>query len=207
MGPDCQASTRAPPRPTPAASPTPQAYALVEDSKDSFGREALDTLVKLLEDNRDDIVAILAGYPHEMKQLMQVNPGLASRFPTTVTFHDYSAAQLMAIADKMLAEEQLVLADSARAKLMSLFAKVASVCAHPTSPPPVAALRPRQISRAGAPPRPRRRRNASSRRLGPSAPAPPRSSAQPSAAPPSAPTATAGERQGGRQRARSAQRT
>mmetsp|Transcript_22667 Transcript_22667/g.53648 ORF Transcript_22667/g.53648 Transcript_22667/m.53648 type:complete len:498 (+) Transcript_22667:2707-4200(+) len=103
-----------------------EAYALVEDSKDSFGREALDTLVKMLEDNRDDIVAILAGYPHEMRQLVAINPGLASRFPTTVTFHDYTAEQLMAIADKMLGEEQLVLAPDARAKVLDLFSRIAS---------------------------------------------------------------------------------
>mmetsp|Transcript_9630 Transcript_9630/g.24926 ORF Transcript_9630/g.24926 Transcript_9630/m.24926 type:complete len:819 (-) Transcript_9630:139-2595(-) len=96
-----------------------EAYALVEDAKDSFGREALDTIVKMLEDNRDDVVAILAGYPNEMKQLMSVNPGLASRFPTTVHFRDYSSAELMAIADKMLVEEHLQLHEHARAQLLT----------------------------------------------------------------------------------------
>jgi hypothetical protein len=62
-----------------------------------------------------------------MRSLVAVNPGLASRFPTTVTFHDYSATQLMAIADKMLTEEQMVLAAAARAKLETIFGKVASV--------------------------------------------------------------------------------
>jgi hypothetical protein len=83
----------------------------------------------MLEDNRDDIVAILAGYPHEMTQLVAVNPGLASRFPTTIAFHDYSAEELMAIADKMLAEEQLLLAPEARARLLVAFGIVASVSA------------------------------------------------------------------------------
>ena len=107
----------------------------MEDSKDSFGREALDTLVKMLEDNRDDIVAILAGYPAEMKRLVAVNPGLASRFPTTVTFHDYTAEQLMAIAIKMLDEEQMVLAPEARAKLHAKLVKVATVsCARGPAP-------------------------------------------------------------------------
>ena len=52
-----------------------EAYSLVKDSKDSFGKEALDTLIKLVEDRRDDLVVVLAGYPQEMNQLMEHNPG------------------------------------------------------------------------------------------------------------------------------------
>ena len=58
-----------------------EAHALVESDKDAFGREALDTLVKLLEDRRGDVVVVLAGYSAEMAALFRRNPGLASRFP------------------------------------------------------------------------------------------------------------------------------
>ena len=75
-----------------------EAYALVSaDSKDSFGREALDTLMKLVEDHRDDLVVVLAGYPEEMKDLLAHNPGVASRFPSTIQFDDYTCEELMKV--------------------------------------------------------------------------------------------------------------
>ena len=52
-----------------------EAYALVSDGRDSFGKEALDTLMKLTEDHRDDLIVILAGYPGEMRRLLATNPG------------------------------------------------------------------------------------------------------------------------------------
>jgi hypothetical protein len=58
----------------------------VKDSKDSFGKEALDTLIKMVEDHRDDLVVVLAGYPNEMDELMAHNPGVRSRFPTVILF-------------------------------------------------------------------------------------------------------------------------
>merc|ERR1712066_689916 len=76
-----------------------EAYALVsEDGKDSFGKEALDTLIKLIEDRRQDLVVILAGYPEEMNRLVGTNPGVKSRFPTNVLFEDYTEVELMQIA-------------------------------------------------------------------------------------------------------------
>ena len=56
--------------------------------------QALDTLIKLSEDYRDDLVVFLAGYSSEMKRLLASNPGLRSRFPTTIEFADYSAAEV-----------------------------------------------------------------------------------------------------------------
>jgi len=78
-----------------------EAYALVRGSEGDFGREAIDTLVKLVEDHRDDLVVILAGYPDEMTLLVAANPGLASRFPTTIHFPDYSTDELVDIFASM----------------------------------------------------------------------------------------------------------
>ncbi len=74
-----------------------EAYALVRGTESDFGREAIDTLVKMVEDHRDDLVVILAGYPDEMALLVAANPGLKSRFPTTIHFPDYSTEELVAI--------------------------------------------------------------------------------------------------------------
>jgi AAA+ superfamily predicted ATPase len=92
-----------------------EAYSLVStDSKDSFGREALDTLMKLVEDHRDDLVVVLAGYPEEMKELLSHNPGVASRFPSTIQFDDYTVPELMRIGGKMLTKQQLELSPEAQ---------------------------------------------------------------------------------------------
>jgi len=64
-----------------------------------FGREAVDTLVKLMEDHRDDIVVIVAGYTHEMRKFLATNPGLSSRFSRTIEFADYSSADLVTIIE------------------------------------------------------------------------------------------------------------
>ena len=74
-----------------------EAYSLVRGSESDFGREAIDTIVKLVEDRRDRIVVIMAGYPDEMELLVSANPGLRSRFPKTIHFPDYSTEDLIAI--------------------------------------------------------------------------------------------------------------
>ena len=75
-----------------------EAYSLCRDKNDSFGLEAIDALVKGMEDNRDDLVVILAGYEDEMQEFLKSNSGLKSRFPNTVHFEDYTVDEMLAIA-------------------------------------------------------------------------------------------------------------
>jgi len=104
-----------------------EAYTLVSDDRDSFGKEALDTLMKGTEDHRDDLVVILAGYPEDMEKLLSRNPGLKSRFATTIDFPDYTADELMQIAEAMLSGEMLALSDGAREALTTIFMCMATV--------------------------------------------------------------------------------
>lgn len=101
-----------------------EAYALVQGDKDSFGREALDTLIKLVEDYRADVVVIIAGYTDCMHELMKKNPGLKSRFPTTITFADYTAEEMMSIAEGMLLADVLVMDAGGTEKLTQLLEQV-----------------------------------------------------------------------------------
>lgn len=75
-----------------------EAYSLYRGEDDSFGLEAIDTLVKCIEDNRDNLIVILAGYSKEMEDFLEANSGLKSRFPNIIDFPDYTADELTAIA-------------------------------------------------------------------------------------------------------------
>ena len=93
-----------------------EAYSLVgagDGGADRFAQEAVDTLVKVMEDERDRLTVILAGYPEPMSRLLQANPGLASRIGLTVNFPDYASSDLMHIFTAMAKEEGFVLAQDA----------------------------------------------------------------------------------------------
>ena len=78
-----------------------EAYALARGGENDFGLEAIDTLVKFMEDHRDDLAVIAAGYPEEMAALIDTNPGLKSRFARTIHFPDYTTEELVAIFELM----------------------------------------------------------------------------------------------------------
>jgi len=97
-----------------------EAYALVQEGRDSFGKEALDTLIKMVEDHRDNLVVILAGYSGEMKMMIAQNPGVRSRFPTVIDFADYSVDELMEIGNGMLSKDCFKLSECGSTTLKNL---------------------------------------------------------------------------------------
>lgn len=94
-----------------------EAYSLARGGEKDFGKEAIDTLVKAMEDQKDNLILILAGYKREMDEFIKTNPGLKSRFPIYITFPDYSTRELLQIADLMLQQRQYELTDGARKAL------------------------------------------------------------------------------------------
>jgi hypothetical protein len=97
-----------------------EAYALARGGERDFGREAIDAVVKLAEDRRDRIVVILTGYPAEMADLVAANPGMASRFPRTLHFPDYTTVELLAIAGAIVDGSAYRLTDGARRAIRDL---------------------------------------------------------------------------------------
>jgi hypothetical protein len=94
-----------------------EAYSLARGGENDFGREAIDTLVKFMEDHRDDLAVVVAGYPVEMQQLIDTNPGLESRFARTLEFPDYSGDELVAIFELIAGKQRYHLTDDARERL------------------------------------------------------------------------------------------
>ncbi|MFD8059184.1 right-handed parallel beta-helix repeat-containing protein [Streptomyces cyaneofuscatus] len=101
-----------------------EAYTLTADSGNGgadFGREAVDTLLKLMEDHRDDVVVVAAGYSREMDSFLSSNPGLASRFSRTIEFENYSVDDLVAIMESMCAQHQYELGEGTAEALAAHF--------------------------------------------------------------------------------------
>ena len=94
-----------------------EAYSLGRGGEKDFGKEAIDTLVKHMEDKQHEFILILAGYSKEMDDFLQLNPGLHSRFPIVIDFPDYSVPQLMEIANIMLRDKEYLLSNDAEKKL------------------------------------------------------------------------------------------
>ncbi|MEV4195895.1 AAA family ATPase, partial [Streptomyces toxytricini] len=102
-----------------------EAYALApEDSGRDFGREAIDTLVKLMEDHRDAVVVIVAGYTAEMERFLTVNPGVASRFSRTISFADYGPEDLLRIVEQQADEHEYRLGEGTAEALLAYFAEL-----------------------------------------------------------------------------------
>ena len=100
-----------------------EAYALVPEGNSSqdYGLEAISTLLKRMEDDRDKLVVIIAGYTNEMKRFIDANPGLQSRFNRYINFPDYSAAELVDIFKMYMKKNQYTLAPDAEAYLKERF--------------------------------------------------------------------------------------
>ncbi|MBA4494444.1 stage V sporulation protein K [Paenactinomyces guangxiensis] len=94
-----------------------EAYSLARGGDKDFGKEAIDTMVKSMEDYKNDFVLILAGYSEEMEHFLRSNPGLPSRFPIHLTFPDFLIEQLLEIAEQMVKERQYRLSLAAKEKL------------------------------------------------------------------------------------------
>jgi len=97
-----------------------EAYALIRGGPNDFGLEAIDTIVKLVEDRRDRLIVIVAGYTEEMVAFVDANPGLRSRFPRTIFFPDYTTDELVQIFDSLGRTPRYQCDDAARARVRAV---------------------------------------------------------------------------------------
>lgn len=98
-----------------------EAYSLVDDRKGLYGDEAINTIVQEMENHRDSVVVILAGYPDEMETFLSRNPGLRSRISFHVNFRDYTSSELLSILKLFISDSGMNLDDSADPKLLRIF--------------------------------------------------------------------------------------
>lgn len=101
-----------------------EAYSLYRGDNDSFGLECIDTIVKAMEDNREDLIVILAGYTKEMSVFLQSNSGLQSRFPNQIEFPDYTGEELFNIAKINAKSAGYKIDDAAKEPLIAHFSKI-----------------------------------------------------------------------------------
>ncbi|MBQ6223427.1 MAG: AAA family ATPase [Solobacterium sp.] len=104
-----------------------EAYSLYRGKDDSFGLECIDTIVKAMEDNRDDLIVILAGYQKEMKGFLESNSGLKSRFPNIIHFPDYTGEELRKIAEIQARSKGYEIAEEALHPLEDYFSAVQEI--------------------------------------------------------------------------------
>src|SRR6266498_295044 len=98
-----------------------EAYSIVGENQDDFGKEAVATLIKRMEDDRDKLVVVLAGYTNEMKNFIDTNPGFKSRFNRYIEFVDYSRHELLSIYKTQCAKLDYKLTEDAKEKVFTLF--------------------------------------------------------------------------------------
>ncbi len=104
-----------------------EAYSLYRGNDDAFGLECIDTIVKAMEDNRDDLIVVLAGYKKEMEVFLESNSGLKSRFPNLIDFPDYTGEELKQIAIIQAKSKGYFINEEAYAPLQEYFTKVQEV--------------------------------------------------------------------------------
>ncbi len=104
-----------------------EAYSLYRGKDDSFGLEAIDTLVKAMEDNRDNLIVILAGYKKEMAGFLESNSGLKSRFPNLIDFPDYTGEELTKILEIQAKDKGYTVKADVLPQLQTYFEKVQSI--------------------------------------------------------------------------------
>ena len=100
-----------------------EAYSLKTDGENDFGQEAIETLLKMMEDRRDDFVVVAAGYPVEMKKFLSANPGLQSRFAKYLQFDDYSPEELMTIFESLCKSNDYQVTPEAQKTVQDIFQK------------------------------------------------------------------------------------
>ena len=104
-----------------------EAYSLYRGKEDTFGLEAIDTLVKGIEDNRDNLIVILAGYSIEMEEFLTANSGLKSRFPNVIHFPDYTGEELLKISQSIAKSKGYTIDENANEALCAYFDGVQAI--------------------------------------------------------------------------------
>lgn len=101
-----------------------EAYTLANGGANDYGQEAIDTLLKAMEDHREDLIVIVAGYPDQMARFLNSNPGLKSRFNKYLTFEDYQPAELVVMLEQRCAQCGVQLDSAALTYVQDYFATV-----------------------------------------------------------------------------------